>query len=228
MGRKTMAGGLSAVALIGLVLTTGTARAADADGKFAVKGAARTVCKHFVKARDERTKNLNLYILYGAWLEGYLSALNERTEGTYDLTSFESTELLATLIYANCKRRPEEPFFDMVRRLVAALGSSRIAGYSEMVPVEGEVKDKEGKAKPVRLRLYRETVRRLQNNLAAQSLYPGAVNGDFDDKTRAALRDFQKASGLPPTGLPDQFTLLKLFRPAPTRKRASAPGGMKK
>ena len=61
-----------------------------------------------------------------------------------------------------------------------------------------------------------ETVRRIQNNLISKGLYSGAVDGAYGDHTESAMRAFQEANGLQISGLPDQFSLLKLFRPSPT------------
>jgi len=53
--------------------------AADADGKFAVKGAGKRSCNDFVQAADEKSSD---FLLYGGWLEGYLSHFNSNQENT--------------------------------------------------------------------------------------------------------------------------------------------------
>ena len=153
--RRAVSRGTCLSGIVGLWMATALpAGAADADGKFAVKGAARTTCTHFVTAREGRKENTQLYALFGAWLEGYLSALNERSVGTYDLTSFESTELLATLIYSNCKRALDKPFFNVVRRLVSALNTTRLPAYSKLVEVTGAAVVEGAEPRDVRLHLY--------------------------------------------------------------------------
>ena len=221
---------LSALVLGALMAVSGWALAADADGKFAVKGAARTTCEHYSKAYEERTESPNRYVIYTGWLEGYLSALNERTPGTYDLTSFESTQLLARLVYANCQRDVSMPFFNIARHMAAALKVTRIPSFSDTVVVQGKV-EIEGQAAPheITLRMYKETVRRLQNNLRSVGYFSEPIDGVYGDALRAAMRKYQTANSLTVTGLPDQLTLLKLLRqpskPATKSAKPAATGG---
>ena len=58
--------------------------------------------------------------------------------------------------------------------------------------------------------LPRERVRRVQERLAAAGFDPGPVDGAMGPRTRAALRAFQEARGLDPTGEPDGPTLAEL------------------
>jgi peptidoglycan hydrolase-like protein with peptidoglycan-binding domain len=58
--------------------------------------------------------------------------------------------------------------------------------------------------------LSRERVRRAQERLAAAGFDPGPVDGVVGARTRAALRAFQEARGLDPTGEPDGSTLAEL------------------
>jgi hypothetical protein len=54
------------------------------------------------------------------------------------------------------------------------------------------------------------TVRDAQKALKAKHLFKGAINGLFDDKTKSAVRDFQKKNDLAVTGDLDTTTLAKL------------------
>jgi peptidoglycan hydrolase-like protein with peptidoglycan-binding domain len=58
--------------------------------------------------------------------------------------------------------------------------------------------------------LPRERVRRVQERLAAAGFDPGPADGVAGARTRAALRAFQEARGLGPTGEPDGPTLTEL------------------
>ena len=58
--------------------------------------------------------------------------------------------------------------------------------------------------------LPRERVRRAQERLAAAGFDPGPADGTVGPQTRAALRAFQEARGLDPTGEPDRPTLAEL------------------
>ena len=55
-----------------------------------------------------------------------------------------------------------------------------------------------------------QQVKSMQGALKAKGYDPGAVDGALGPRTRAALRDFQKAEGLRATGRLDADTRLKL------------------
>ena len=50
----------------------------------------------------------------------------------------------------------------------------------------------------------------IQSALAAQGSYKGEPNGKWDDATTQAMKDFQSAHGLTPTGKLDALSLQKL------------------
>jgi peptidoglycan hydrolase-like protein with peptidoglycan-binding domain len=58
--------------------------------------------------------------------------------------------------------------------------------------------------------LPRERVQQVQERLAAAGFDPGPADGAMGPRTRAALRAFQEARGLDPTGEPDGSTLAEL------------------
>jgi len=190
----------------------GSAGAADTEGRFAVKGAARTTCAQFIKVYDEREEKPQLYLIFAGWLEGYVSALNERTDETYDLLAFETTELIARLLYANCRRNPEEKFFNVVRSMVSVLAPSRLTAFSRLIEVNGAVTTPSGESRDVTLHVYAEALEDAQAKLKAAGHFAGEPDGVFTEETRAALEAYQKAESITPTGLPDQITLLKLLR----------------
>jgi peptidoglycan hydrolase-like protein with peptidoglycan-binding domain len=81
---------------------------------------------------------------------------------------------------------------------------------------------------------YDDFTKQIQQKLIELGFDAGPVNGDFGPKTQAALAQFQQASLLPVSGMPDAMTLLELDlqRPASTleasnlsARDASAAGG---
>ena len=54
-------------------------------------------------------------------------------------------------------------------------------------------------------------MRNVQQALKNRGFYVGAVDGLFGPKTQAALKTFQRKTGIAVTGLPDQPTLIKLL-----------------
>lgn len=67
-------------------------------------------------------------------------------------------------------------------------------------------------------------VRALQRRLAAAGYDPGPADGRFGARTAAALKDFQRAQGLDPTGRTDLETATALLN-APARTLPSTPAG---
>ncbi|MDH5821603.1 AAA family ATPase [Luteimonas sp. RD2P54] len=63
-------------------------------------------------------------------------------------------------------------------------------------------------------------VRRVQGALAAEGLYPAAIDGLYGPRLRAAIRGFQARNGLEATGLPDAATLLFIDTLATARAAA--------
>jgi peptidoglycan hydrolase-like protein with peptidoglycan-binding domain len=66
-----------------------------------------------------------------------------------------------------------------------------------------------GLAEPV-LALSAARVRQMQERLDAAGFDPGPADGVAGPRTQAALRAFQEARGLDPTGEPDEPTLMEL------------------
>ena len=186
--------------LLGAPLAAG---AADSEGRFAVKGAGATTCADYAAAFDERGDRL---YAYGGWLEGYLTAANQTLEDTFDLTSWETPQTLAVLLVNHCRRNPEVSFLDATRLMFQALHDARIKSSSELVVVRDGERG---------MRMYRETLQRVQTRLAENGLYKGAVDGTYNEATRAAMRTFQQQSGLEENGMPDQATLMQLLRTPP-------------
>jgi peptidoglycan endopeptidase LytE len=57
----------------------------------------------------------------------------------------------------------------------------------------------------------REVLRQAQRQLKALGFDPGSMDGTFGPQTEAALRAYQRAYRLPPTGRPDEVTLRSLL-----------------
>ncbi len=186
--------------LCGLLFHTTAAFAADDGGKFALKGVGFLPCKILV---IEREKKSNVYYLIGGWIEGFLTAHNKHADDTYDITSFESLELLLSVMDNHCKSNPNDRLYSVINSIVIKFNPDRLRQESQKVKIgEGERKTA----------LYRETIRRIQTKLAGLGLYKGDVDGRFTDETRSALIAFQSDIDFETTGFPDQTTLWRLLR----------------
>ena len=186
--------------LFGLVFSAAGASAADDAGKFAMKGAGFLPCQVFV---TERAKRSSAYHLIGGWVEGYITAYNKHVADTYDITSFESLELLLSVMQNHCETNPRDRLYSVLNSLLTKLKPDRLSKESDRIKIT------EGKRTTV---LYTETVRRIQAELKQRGLYRGATDGRFTDETRSALIAFQSDLKLETTGFPDQTTLWRLLR----------------
>lgn len=195
--RRAVALSLTLALVAGLALP---AAAADQKGRFAKRGVAGKTCRDFLDARQSKSA---LQAAFAGWLDGYLTAINQYTSGTYDAMSFESTGLLMALIANNCPKNPDATFFDMVNALTQALIGDRLTTQSPVVQAVAGGKS---------VGIYQVTLERAQQRLADAGYYLGGVDGTFNDDTRKAFEAFQEAKGITVTGLPDQLTLLTLFR----------------
>lgn len=181
-------------------LQTQHVQAADNNHKFAMKGAGALSCQIYV---TERQKKSDVYYMIGGWIEGYISAYNRFTPSIYDITSFESLELLLAVIDSHCQSHATDPLHGVLSGVLTKLRPDAIQLGSEKIEIsEGER----------RTRLYRETLRRVQTELTQLGLYKGQVDGRFTDETRSALIAFQSDIGHESTGFPDQTTLWRLLR----------------
>jgi hypothetical protein len=186
------------LALAAALLASSPARAADGEGRFALKSVGTASCGSFVAARDKGGEG---YALYGGYLGGYVSAYNQLVPQTFDLTPFHDADTLAHMMAQYCAKHPQENFGAALWRLVALLRPGRLQESSPEVRAESEGRH---------ITVYAETLRRTQDRLRELGHYAGESHGRFDAATREALTAYQQRAQLPPTGLPDQATLFRL------------------
>lgn len=205
---QTLAAGCAA-----LLLLSPVALAADSQGRSNVHGLGRVPCKRFVELCEKGATECKLT---ASWIEGYISALNVTTPETFDLLAWQDSSVVGEFSFNICKRHPDAVLIEAINEIVRqALAPNRIKAASERVRVgEGENT----------AYLYRESIRRIQQRLADAGHLEGSVDGDFGPGTRAAMAAFQKAAGLPATGMPDQRSLTLLFY-GPTARPANGEAG---
>ena len=189
----------SLVALCLLMALAQIAGAADARGQYGVRGAALVSCAIYERERAARS---DIYNMIGSWMDGYITGINQHADDTYDIASFESTELLAALVSEHCKKHPETPVFAVLKSLVAQFAKNRLRAPSKKVEIA--VGDR-------KVPLYEEVVRRVQEKLAEAGYYRGEIDGTYSVQIQEAMQAYQKSIELWPTGFPDQLTLWQLF-----------------
>lgn len=191
------------IALLGLIgLLPFTSFAADKDNAFAPKGAGMLSCEAFVKIAESKGPDAARML---GWIEGYITAVNQTAADTYDVAPWQPAELLGDVILNHCRKNPKDSVFAVNRALISSLAKDRLTTKSEIIEI------KEGDAKGA---MYAETLKRAQVALKDKGMFNGTADGKWGGKTRDALKAFQKKEGLKDTGLPDAYTLVRLFQPA--------------
>tara|TARA_R110002012_G_scaffold259737_2_gene441348 strand:- start:156 stop:755 length:600 start_codon:yes stop_codon:yes gene_type:complete len=186
---------------LAMILSTqvGIASAADKDGKFAVKGAGKRLCSNFLSAAAQKSTD---YYLYGGWLEGYISAYNRFQPENYDVTPWQTTELLLALLQQDCENNQERHFLTVTNSLLKALFPIRLPAESALVAID--VSD-------AKSYFYVEILKRAKQRLIKMGYLQDLGSSDFDQGTLDAFKHFQRDRGLAETGVPDQNTLMNLF-----------------
>jgi len=172
---------------------------ATADGQYGVRGAALVPCSVYEQERREQSE---LYRMLSSWIDGYISGVNQQAAGIFDVSSFESTELLTALLNEHCTKNPHNTLFSVVTLLVDKIAANKLHEYSEKVTVT------QGKRKVL---LYRETLRRMQAKFSLMGLYKGEEDGVYSPQLQKSIMAYQKSINFNPTGFPDQLTLWRLF-----------------
>lgn len=182
------------------VFTCFNGHAADEQGKFAMKGAGLASCNVFTQ---ERALGSQAYYLIGGWVEGYVSAHNKLLPKTFDITPFESLELLLKIVNLHCEAHPEDLLHGVVDGMIAKLASQKLIQDGPKIKIEDGERN---------VYLYRDTINEMQQKLSDLKLYKGPVDGVFSDATQAALIAYQSDIRFAATGFPDQATLWRLLR----------------
>lgn len=174
--------------------------AADSEGRFAVRNAGMATCQQFLDEKKAMSPKLNLYM---GWIDGYISAANQFSKGTFDFIPWGNTPFLATLLENYCKKMPQDRFYVAVNKLMAAMAGKRLTTESPMVQAtNGENKTY----------VYQVVLKEVQTYLQQDGFYKGTPDGEYGPATRDALLAFQKANKLRETGLPDQITLYLIYK----------------
>lgn len=183
-----------------IAMTVFGADAADSDGNFAIKGAGVQTCKKFVEAWDKGNTDLRLY---AGWIAGYVTALNQHNEKTYDAVPWQTTETLLGMTWSVCGQlAPDTHFLHAFDRMLSKLRSTRLGEKSDLVGV------RRGERTIV---VYHAVLDAAKARLTSLGHDAGPIGADFDQIASNAFRSFQEAHGLEPSGLPDQKTLFALF-----------------
>ena len=177
-----------------------SAVAPPAERRAAVDGAGLKLCSDYVQAFG-RAKDQSDLKIYVGWIDGFISGVNASRTDVFDLTPWQSTETLASLVHAYCAKRPETTFASALSALVVALYPQRLTEPSPVLQLRSGSKT---------VFVYQRVIADLESALSKRG-YVLAKDGRYDSATAAALRKFQTEQRIEVTGLPDQPTLLRLL-----------------
>ena len=189
----------SAVAILvasALVLGSGIANAADADGKFSIRGAGSQSCAAYVASiakPEEFARN-------GFWLLGYVTARNRLEPATYDILPTEQGNDFPNVVEVICRNSPAIALETAANSAIAVMAPLRQANASAVVQVEAD-----GKTVAIR----QDALKLLQSALIAKNLYKGDANGASSPQLVAAIKGFQRKEAIAVTGLPDIDTFIR-------------------
>jgi len=178
-------------------------QAADTSGDFAIRGVGRISCAELSDAVEKKDKQRLSF--FGTWLEGYISAANQFSDNTFDVTPWQTTELLLALLGRACAQHPDQNFMGVVGRLIAEMRPLRLTENSPLLKLQTD------KNVQVQYREIVERVRRRLVDLGYAFAEEGIIGERALEELRANLRAYQQANKLPVSGDLDQHTMLNLF-----------------
>jgi hypothetical protein len=193
---------LAASAAVLLLAIPAGAFAADSHGNFAVRGMGSESCKALSDALARKDPNVGLTL--ESWVGGYATALNRLQGDTFDASPILSNGALAQMVVNVCQRAPTTEVETVTFDIFRAMAPSRVRNVSTNV---------EAKVGTATVVLRKETLIAIQTELQRQGLSKEAPTGLFTPATEAALKSFQAAHKLAPTGVPDPGTTLALLAP---------------
>lgn len=182
-----------------IAVLSAPATAADSGGKYAIDGAGRASCADFLTARKKNGDNLRVF---AGWVDGYITAFNHFNQDTYDLTGWQSVELLLAKLAKYCEVAPTQLFNIALVSLAQVLYEDRLTKESQVVRL---------RAGSQAIYLYQSMLPRLHAALAAAGFDAGSEPDKYTDAMADAIRKYQASISIPVSGLPDQLTLNSLF-----------------
>lgn len=177
--------------------TVGNAKAADAKGNFAIEGAGQLKCETYMTLGGE---NQTEFATVASWLNGYVTAYNRFAPETFDLTPWQTVQVLLVQLRQYCNANPGAAVEKAASELVNFLSEDRLTRAENMIALSN------GKNAVM---VYESTRAKIEAALIARDFTIRDVEGGLS----LAILEFQTSKGLPATGLPDQRTLLGLFAP---------------
>lgn len=187
---------------VGFLITciSGASFANDINGNFAVRGVGSAGCNQYTEAYEQGNTETLERVLH--WTQGYISARNKMTEGTFDTIPTYRVEDILALINVVCLNNQDSQLETATSSIIDLFEPVWLSASSNVSTLEAD-----GQSLPLR----DGVLRQVQQALADQGFYDSTVDGVFGARSATALRAFQSSEGLTETGLPDLATLMRLL-----------------
>ena len=111
--------------------------------------------------------------MVAAWIDGYITSINQYSADTYDVMSFESTELLTALIADYCEKKPKTLIFSIINSIIKISINNRITKASPKVEIMVGAR---------KILLYEVQIGNIKNQLKKLSLYRGGLDNKWNKK----------------------------------------------
>lgn len=189
---------ISATALVASLSCS--ASAVDSNGLFASRGIGAISCRDLLKSNQTEARAAAPAL--EGWGLGYISGMNRISPGTYDVLPIQQADVLSDWIWAVCREHPSDTIEAVAFSILRRLETAKLTTESPLVVAK--FRDHETAVR-------RDTLAAVQTALHKKGLFSGRTDGDFSPATAHAIEVFQRSSFLPPTGLPDASTVIRLL-----------------
>ncbi|MCW8886094.1 MAG: HdeA family protein, partial [Motiliproteus sp.] len=106
--------------------------AQDDENRFAIKGAGSVTCQQYLNAWNAKGRE---YLVFGGWIDGYLTSYNQHQKNLFDVSPWQSAQLLANGLANYCKKNPNVKFFNAFSAMLKSLKPDGLEKYSPIVEV---------------------------------------------------------------------------------------------
>lgn len=175
------------------------ALAADSDGNFAVDGMGNLPCAQFASAENRKAPEVIAAI---GWMDGYLSAFNQLKPDTYDLTPWQTSNMLAGAVQRVCAQHGDVRLIEAVNALIGQLAPHRM---TQATPIRQL--DNGGQS----IVVYDGILTTLRDRLFQLDYLTDASTPLEDRRLFLAIGHFQADRGMAVTSLPDPQTLMAIL-----------------
>ena len=164
----------------------------------AVEGPGGQPCRALTTAQSDSPETFGAY---GVFISGFLMAANAYEEDTFDLTPWQTPDVMLAQVARFCAANPDQPIGGAIAAYLQYLRPDRLQEPSEVVEATNGQET---------VRLYAAVVDRIRERLEADGRLEAGGTG-FDGAVSEALLAFQRERGLAETGVPDPATLIALL-----------------